>query len=75
MFSSPAVLQSGMADLCWHGVTPQESELVDVVFDKSFVGGSAMGGLVPNGTGAQIKAALLINRCVRMHARTRARRA
>lgn len=51
----------------------QESELVDVVFDKSFVGGSAMGGLVPNGTGAQIKAALLINRCSHLSARAQAR--
>ena len=32
-----------------------------MVFDVPFVGGSAMGGLCPNGTGAQVKCAQLIN--------------
>jgi hypothetical protein len=47
-----------------------DAEIVDCVFDKAFIGGSTLGGLVPEGMGSRVKKAHLVNRTygLRRHA-------
>lgn len=39
-----------------------DADVVDCVFDKTFIGGSTLGGMVPEGMGSRVKKAHLVNR-------------